>query len=78
MTLEERIEKIKDLRPIDDVFFEAIAEDKEVCQEMLQTIMEDNSLTVSDVIVQRSERIYLGAQSDWTLCVRWVTVLYVI
>ncbi len=56
MTLEERIEKIKDLRPIDDVFFEAIAEDKEVCQEMLQTIMEDNSLTVSDVIVQRSER----------------------
>lgn len=60
MTFEERIEKIKDLRPIDDVFFEAIAEDKEVCQEMLQTIMEDNSLTVSDVIVQRSERNLFG------------------
>lgn len=30
MTFEERIEKIKDLRPIDDVFFEAIAEDKEI------------------------------------------------
>ena len=56
MTLEERIEKIKDLRPIDDVFFEVLAQDKEVCEEMLRTIMEDDLLIVSDVTVQSSER----------------------
>ena len=56
MTLEERIEKIKDLRPIDDVFFEVLAQDKEVCEEMLRTIMEDDLLAVSDVTVQSSER----------------------
>ena len=60
MTLEERIEKIKDLRPIDDVFFEVLANDKEVCQEMLRTIMEDDSLVVSDVTVQSSERNLYG------------------
>lgn len=60
MTLEERIEKIKDLRPIDDVFFEVLAQDKEVCEEMLRTIMEDDLLTVSDVTVQSSERNLYG------------------
>ena len=60
MTLEERIEKIKDLRPIDDVFFEVLAQDKDVCEEMLQTIMEDDLLTVSHVTVQSSERNLYG------------------
>ena len=60
MTLEERIEKIKDLRPIDDVFFEVLAQDKEVCEEMLRTIMEDDLLAVSDVTVQSSERNLYG------------------
>lgn len=60
MTLKERIEKIKDLRPIDDVFFEVLAEDKEVCQEILQTIMEDDKLIVTDVIVQSSKRNLYG------------------
>ena len=60
MTLDERIEKIKDLRPIDDVFFEVLAQDKEVCEEMLRTIMEDDLLAVSDVTVQSSERNLYG------------------
>ena len=60
LTLKEKIEKIKDLRPIDDVFFEVLAENKAVCQEMLRTIMQDNNLVVHDVISQRSERNIYG------------------
>ena len=41
LTLEEKFEKVKDLRPIDDVFFEVLADDIEVCQEILCTILED-------------------------------------
>ena len=60
LTLEQKIEKVKDLRPIDDVFFEVLAQDKEVCQEMLRTILEDRNLIVEDVIVQSSERNLYG------------------
>lgn len=60
MTLEERIKKVQDLRPIDDAFFEVLADDKGVCQEMLRTIMEDDKLIVTDVIVQSSERNLYG------------------
>lgn len=60
MTLQERIEKVKSLRPIDDIFFEVLADDKDVCQEMLRTIMEDDRLIVTDVIVQSSERNLYG------------------
>ena len=60
MTLEEKIAKIKDLRPIDDVFFEVLADDKGVCEEILRTILEDKNLIVEDVIVQSSKRNIYG------------------
>ena len=80
MTKEEFERKkaiIADYRPIDDVFFEALAKNKAVCEEILQTIMEDNKLTVADVIVQSSERNLYGRSvrldalctlGDGTLC----------
>lgn len=42
-SLAEKRERIKKLRPIDDVFFEVLADDLEVCQEILRTILEDDS-----------------------------------
>ena len=60
LTFEEKKEKIKNFRPIDDVFFEALAANKEVCREILSTILEDPGLAVEDVIVQSSERNIYG------------------
>ena len=80
MTREEfeaKKAKVEGYRPIDDVFFEALAERKEVCQEILRTIMEDDELTVKDVIVQSSKRNLYGKSvrldalctlGDGTLC----------
>ena len=58
--LQEKFDKVKDLRPIDDVFFEVLAEDPLVCQEILRTILGDDKLVVDDVIVQSSERNLYG------------------
>lgn len=58
--LQEKFDKVKDLRPIDDVFFEVLAEDPLVCQEILRTILGDDKLVVNDVIVQSSERNLYG------------------
>ena len=60
LTLEQKKEKVKDLRPIDDVFFEVLASKPAVCQEILRTILEDPGLTVEDVIPQSSERNLYG------------------
>ena len=60
MTLEEKIEQVKNFRPIDDTFFEVMADDIGVCQEMLRIILEDEKLIVKDVIVQSSERNLYG------------------
>ena len=60
LTLEEKFERVKNFRPIDDVFFEVLASYKAVCQEMLRTILEDKELIVEDVIVQSSERNIYG------------------
>ena len=54
MTLEEKLEKVKRLRPIDDVFFEVLASDAQVCEEILRVILADDGLIVKDVIVQNS------------------------
>lgn len=59
-TLEEKLERIKDFRPIDDVFFEVLAEDPEVCEEILRVILEDDNLVVEDVIVQSSKKNIYG------------------
>lgn len=60
MTAEEKIQRIKDFRPIDDVFFEIMADDTEVCQEILRVIMDDNKLIVDEVIVQSSKKNIYG------------------
>ena len=60
MTLEEKIEQVKNFRPIDDTFFEVLADDIGVCQEMLRIILEDEKLIVKDVIVQSSKRNLYG------------------
>lgn len=60
LTLKEKIEKVKNLRPIDDVFFEVLAKNPNVCQEMLRVILDDDTLVVNDVITQASERNIYG------------------
>ena len=60
LTVEEKIEKVKELRPIDDVLFEVLAEDREVCEEMLRVILEDDKLIVHDVITQSDQRNIYG------------------
>ena len=60
LTLEQKIERVKDLRPIDDVFFETLAGEKAVCQEILRTILEDKELIVEEVITQSSLRNIYG------------------
>lgn len=60
LTLEQKKQKVKDFRPIDDVFFEVLADSKEFCQEMLRVILEDDGLIVNDVIVQSSNRNIYG------------------
>ena len=59
-TLQEKLEKVKDLRPIDDVFFEVLAQNVGVCQEILRVILEDGDLVVNSVITQSSERNLYG------------------
>lgn len=60
MTTEQKIQNIKDFRPIDDVFFEVLADDSGVCEEILRVIMNDDKLTVDEVIVQSSNRNIYG------------------
>ena len=60
LTLEQKKQKVQDFRPIDDLFFEVLANDVSFCQEILRTILEDNKLIVNDVIVQSSERNLYG------------------
>ena len=50
MDLQEKQEKVKDFRPIDDVFFEVLAQNVDVCQEILQVIQEDLKKERSDKI----------------------------
>lgn len=59
-TQQEKIEDIKKLRLIDDVFFEAFAENKEAVEEILRVILNDEQLVVLDVITQSSERNLYG------------------
>ena len=41
LTLEQKKRKVQDFRPIDDVFFEVLANDVPFCEELLRTILED-------------------------------------
>ena len=51
---------VADLRPIDDSLFEKLMEDKKVCEEMLQTILEDKYLEVISLVKQDSIRNLQG------------------
>ena len=70
LTVQEKIDRVKEFRPIDDVFFEVLAENREVCEEILQTILEDKNLRVIDNFTQRSERnIYERSVRLDALCI---------
>lgn len=60
LTEQQKREKVRDFRPIDDAFFEVLGQSIPVCQEMLRVIMEDKSLIVTDVVTQSSERNLYG------------------
>ena len=60
LTNEQKKVKVRDFRPIDDVFFEVLAQNPKVCQEMLRTILEDDDLVVTSVITQSDERNIYG------------------
>ena len=46
MTLEEKREKVAGFNVMDDVFFQKMMEDKEVCEEILRIILEDSKMRV--------------------------------
>lgn len=60
--LQRENEIVKNLNIIDDIFFHKMAEDKEFCEEILQTILEDDSLVVVDNEPQKYLR-NVGAKS---------------
>lgn len=73
--LKEKIKKYRDkidrFRPIDDTFFQKLAEDPEVMEEMLRVILKDEKLTVSEVVVQNSIKNLQGRSVRLdALCVR--------
>ena len=54
MNYEQARETVKDLVPMDDNFFEKIAEDVETIEEILQVILQKKSLRIIKVIPQKS------------------------
>ncbi len=68
---ENKLQKIRQLRPIDDSFFQRLAEDKEVCQEILRVILNDKELIVTEVIPQNSVKNLYGRSVILdVLCIR--------
>ena len=67
---QELIERIQRFRPIDDTFFQVLADDVGVCQEMLRVILQDEKLIVNSVKVQPEEHNLVGRSVRLdTLCV---------
>ena len=58
--MKQALNRVKQLRPIDDVFFEKLIEDKNVCEEILRVILEDNNLKVLSVTPQKSIKNLYG------------------
>ena len=61
MTLEEKLgqmnqkrEKVAGFNVMDDVFFQKMMEDKEVCEEILRIILEDSKMRVMECVPQAS------------------------
>lgn len=77
MNEHRTLEKLSELRPIDDIMFQQLAESEEVCQEILRVILEDKNLIVQKVtsqaslanIIGRSVRLdALCTLGDGTIC----------
>lgn len=56
----KKLEIIKKFKPINDIFFEVLADDAAFCQEILRVILEDDKLVVHDVKVQKDVRNLIG------------------
>lgn len=56
----EKLARIQDFRPIDDTFFEVLAGEPKVCEEMLRTILDDPELIVLSVTTQKSIKNLYG------------------
>lgn len=69
LTLEEKEQKVKDLRPIDDVFFEVRADDIGFCQEMLRIILGMINLWSLMSLSRAVNATYTEDPSGWTYCV---------
>ena len=54
MELQKKIDAVQEMRLLEDVFFEAVAQDIPAVQEILRTILEDENLVVESVITQRT------------------------
>ncbi len=57
---DEMMERIQRLRPIDDAFFQVLADDAAFCQEILRVILQDDKLAVESVSVQRDVKNLVG------------------
>lgn len=57
---KEKIARVQKFRPIDDIFFEVLAQDPGVCEEILQTILDDPRLKVIELITQKSIKNLYG------------------
>lgn len=58
--LQAAVKKILQLRPIDDLLFNLMYQDKAACQELIRTILEDDSLVVLNVTAQNTIPNLLG------------------
>lgn len=69
MDSAETLIKVKKLKPIDDIFFERLMENKDVCQEILRVILDDDKLKVTSVTAQRDiQNLYGRSVRLDTLC----------
>jgi len=57
---KKQLERIQQFRPIDDTFFEVLADDVPFCQEILRVIIDDGKLIVKSVAVQKDEKNLVG------------------
>lgn len=57
---EKNLKILEQMKPIDDIFFEVLANDVAFCQEILRVILEDDKLIVEEVRVQEDVRNLTG------------------
>ena len=57
---EKNLKILEQMKPIDDIFFEVLANDVAFCQEILRVILEDDKLIVEEVRVQEDVKNLTG------------------